>query len=330
MAYELDVVEDGRRPPRPPSRGKGTRGRRILAALVIGSVVVAGAVSLHKDPAASRARIPVPVPSAAASPTNEATGEVRLLTDQYSYSTKGSSLSLQLSLVNYGSEAIQVLRSRLPQAGTRPVPGPGGDLPFSSPITLEPDRPTAVSVVARVVCPSVLAAPLADHVDVTLGRGGQPLRVESLSLLGLGSVLDDARHQACGATSASAAIYPTMRPSSVRVLAGAGRGQGTIESVLMIQDVGGTAAAVTVAGADPVGVTVERTDVSAGPIALTAGHTRSVLLRWRVFDCAALKAVRWPALVLTITVATSTATDTYGFDDVFGAQWRRALRTVCG
>ena len=329
MAYELDVVEDGRRPPRPSSRRLGARGRRILAALAIVSVVAAGAASLHQDPAASRAQIPVPLPSAAAGPANEATGEVRLLTDQYSYSTKGRSLSLQLSLVNYGSEAIQVLRSRLPQAGTRPVPGPGGDLPFSSPITLEPDRPTAVSVVARVVCPSVLAAPLADHVDLTLGRGGQPLRVESLSLVGLGSVLDDARHQACGATSASAAIYPAMRPSSVRVLAGAGTGQGIIESELTVRDVGGTPATVTVAGADPVGVTVTLTGSGAGPITLTAGHTSTVVLRWQVSDCAALQAVRWPALVLTIKVATSTATDTYGFDDVFGNEWRRALGTVC-
>lgn len=329
MAYELDVVEDGHRPSRPPSRGLGARGRRTLAALAIASVVVAGAVSLHKDPVPSRAQIPAPAPTAATSSTGESTGEVRLLTDDYGYSTMGSSLSLQLSLVNYGSEAIQVLRSRLPQAGTRPVPGPGGDLPFSSPITLEPNRPTTVTVVARVFCPSVLTAPLADHVDVTLGRGGQPLRVDSLPLGGLGTFLDDARHQACGATSASAAIYPTMRPSSVRVISRAGAGPGLIESLLVIRDVGGTPATVTVAGADPKGVTVTRTDAGAGPISLAAGHSRTVVLRWQVDDCAALEAVRWPALALTIKLATSIATLKYGFDGGFGTEWRRALDMVC-
>jgi len=253
---------------------------------------------------------------------------VQLLSDQYSYSTERGSLSLLLDVVNYGATPIQVLRTRLPQAGSRPVPGPGGDLPFSDPVTLAPGQPTEVSVLARVSCPSVLTAQLADHVDVTLGLHGEPQRVIALSLAPLGTVLDEARHQACGATSASAAIYPTMVPGSVRVGNASAGGAREILSELRVQNVGGGATTVSVAGAGPAGVDVAQVS-TAGALTLPAGRTALVPLRWDVQDCAALTAVRWPTLELAIQVPTSSANDVYGFDSTFGAEWRAALSIVC-
>jgi hypothetical protein len=317
---EVEVLDDGRGrgwSAGGSSRVLSARSRRVLGGIGVAAVVVAAFVSVHR-----------PTATVTASPAS-GTYDVRLLTDQYSYSTDRSSLSLMLSVVNYGPTAVDVLAARLPQAGARPVPGPGGDLPFGSPVTLAPNDPTELDVLARVSCPSVLTAPLADHIDVTLGQGGQPFRVVSLSLTGLGSVLDDARHQACGATSASAAIYPTMVPGTVRVSTVAAKGRRVVESDLRIENVGGVATSVLINGADPVGVTVSRADGVEDAIDIAKGGTVTVTLRWEVGVCAALEAVRWPTLMLTIRVPTSTATDTYGFDEEFGAAWRQALSKVC-
>ncbi len=332
---EVELLADGRGPEvvrgwtGRSSRVMGDRGRRVLAAAAVAALVLAVLVVTHRPAHAPVTAVAAPRPHGSSTPAPVAPAEVvELLTDQYSYSTERGSLSLLLDVVNYGATPIQVLRTRLPQAGSRPVPGPGGDLPFSSPVTLAPGQPTEVTVSARVSCPGVLTAQLADHVDVTLGVHGEPQRVLSLSLAPLGTVLDEARHQACGATSASAAIYPTMVPGSVRVGAASAGAAREILSELSVQNVGGVATTVSVAGAGPVGVTVA--PVGTGrPLTLRAGRTALVPLRWDVQDCAALTAVRWPTLELSIQVATSSATDEYGFDSTFGAAWRAALTIAC-
>ena len=263
---------------------------------------------------------PRPVVAVAA----RATQDVRLLLDQYSYTADKDVFSLQLSLVNYGTSAVDVLATQLPQAGARPIPGPGGDRPFAAPITLVPNLSAPISVPVRVTCPGVLTAPLADHIDVTLGQPARPAEVVHLALAPLGSLLDDARHAACGVSSASAAVYPTFVAGSVRAV-GAG-----ITSTLRVEDVGDAAASVMVLGAAPASVEVSAVGGPVGrAVTIPEGTSALVTLRWRILDCVAAEGVRWPTLRLSITVPTSTTTNSYGFDADFGAQWRAALATAC-
>lgn len=326
--HEIEVLDDGRAPQGArrwaDRRGLSQRSRRVLSIVAV-AVLLAAALKTSIHHAA--AKIPgqsssVSTTSIARTPPAEA---IELLGDQYGFSAGNGSLSLMLSVVNYGTTAIDVLRTRLPQAGTRPVSGPGGDLPFASPVTLFPDLPTPLTVLARVSCPSVLTAPLTDHVDVTLGRGGQPIRVASLSLDSLGTIIDDARHQACGAKSASGAIYPMMVPGSVHALPATADRPALIVSELRIKNVVNGETTVSIAGANPSAVTAD----DGGPVTLQAAQTSVVSVHWRVSDCAELAAVRWPTLVLSVHLATSSANNTYGFDDTFGAAWRGALQQVC-
>jgi hypothetical protein len=326
-----DLLDDGRGPERVPRSASGRAvgvqrligrirlgdraglvlGGLAVAALVAGTAVVGG--HHPATPQASPARPPVVV---AARPAQN----VQLLLDQYSYTARKDGFSLQLSIVNYGTVAVDVLATRLPQAGARPIPGPGGDLPFAAPITLVPNLSAAITVPVRVTCPEVLTAPLADHVDVTLGHGDQATEVVHLPLTPLGSLLDDARHAACGVASASAAVYPAYVPGSVRVVG------SDITTTLRLYDVGDARATVTILGAAPVSVQV--TPVSQ-PVLVAAGKSTNVTVHWQVLNCAATEEVRWPSLRLTIAVPTSTATNSYGFDSIFGAQWQVALAAAC-
>jgi hypothetical protein len=330
----VEVLDDGRGPESlPGSLGRlGDRGRRVVgAAFAVALLVAAVAVVTHRpdstDGPSPSAR-PGTVPSFA---LGDATSidPVQLLTDQYSYSTTHGTLRLTLSIINYGPTAVDIVDTQLPQPGTRPLPGPGGGLSFANPVRLLPDVPTDLTVLATVSCPGVLTQPLTDHIDVTLGEDGHPDRVASLPLSALGTILDEARHQACGVISASAAIVPSMVDGSVRAVAGGGADPDAIESRLQIRDVGGVRTTVRVAGGEPDGVTVSVVGAAHSPVVLTKDGTATVLLRWSVTDCAALQAVRWPTLELTISVPTSTVTDAYGFDQTFGTAWRQALAQVC-
>ena len=262
---EREVLDDGRGPetaprwagragPRPQL---GRRGRATLAALGVTALTVA-VVGYTTQHAATKTahRPPASGPS---SPTRiartPAPDVVQLLDDQYHAVGDNGQVSLDLSVINYGAAAVDVLQTRLPQVGSRPESGPGGDLPFASPITLVPDHATLLTVLARVSCPSVLTAPLADHVDVTLGRAGHAERIASLSIASLGTALDDARHAACGRRSASAAIYPTMVPGSVRVLPGATNGDPVIVSRLALKNLDDGQITVSIDGRRPAGVT---------------------------------------------------------------------------
>jgi hypothetical protein len=317
----VEVLVDGRGPDRPQRHarwaawsGPGEYGRLLLGGLAVAAVVVVTAVvgGLHPLPPRPDGAGPEPGPQAP---------HVQLLLDQYSYASEPGGFSLQLSLVNYGSTAIDVLAARLPQAGARPVPGPGGDLAFAAPITLVPNISAAISVPVRVTCPGVLTAPLASQVDVTLGHGRVPVDVVHLALAPLGNLLDDARHAACGVASASASVYPTYVAGSLHLV-----GSHLISGTLRILDVGDAPASVVVLGADPTSVAVSPT--GAGPT-VAPGRSAELLLRWQILDCAAAQAVRWPSLRLTITVPTSTATNAYGLDQSFGTAWRDALAAVC-
>lgn len=326
---DLELLDDGRGPERPPRFRNGrvltARTRHVLSAVgAVALIAVVVTTAQHgSGPATStRSTKTTSTTSIARTPPHEL---VQLLDDQYRFSAAKGSLSLMVSVVNYGTTAIDVLQTRLPQAGSRPVPGPGGDLPFASPITLVPDRPTPLTVLARVSCPSVLTAPLADHVDVTLGRSGHPVRVASLSIVSLGTILDDARHQACGARSASGAIYPTMVPGSVHPVAGSTDGPPVIVSQLQIKNIDNGETTVSISGANTAGVSVG----NGNPITLPAAATAVVTVRWEIQDCAALAAIRWPTLVLSVHLATSSANNTYGFDDTFGSAWRSALGRAC-
>ncbi len=329
----LDLLDDGRGPERlsrrpvalarigqmPTLSHVGPRGRFALAVLAVAALVVGTAV-VGRQPH----QAPVAGPRPAAVVLTPSTHDVQLLLDQYSYTADKDVFSLQLSLVNYGTAAVDVLATRLPQAGARPIPGPGGDRPFAAPITLVPNLSAPISVPVRVTCPGVLTAPLADHIDVTLGRSARPQEVVRLALAPLGSLLDDARHAACGVSSASAAVYPMFVAGSVRAV------RTGITSTLRVEDVGDAAASVMVLGAAPASVEVSAVGGPVGrALTITEGTSALVTLRWRILDCVAAEEVRWPTLRLSITVPTSTATNSYGFDSDFGAQWRAALTAAC-
>jgi hypothetical protein len=322
-----DLVDDGRGPERVPrhwarfrlsERGRllaGTVAVVAFAALVAGVAVAsnhhAATTAFRPAPPAARPLVPV-----AARPAQE----VQLLLDQYSFTAGHGTFSLQLSVVNYGTTAVEVLATRLPQAGARPVSGPGGDLPFEAPITLVPNLSAALTVPVRVTCPAVLDAPLADRVDLTLGHGSSPTQVVHLLLAPLGSLLDDARHAACGVASASASVYPAYQPGTAQVTG------SEITTTLRLYDVGKANATVTVLGAAPASVAVT---ALGQPVRVAAGRSAEVTVSWRILDCKATQDVRWPSLRLRISVPTSTATNSYGFDSVFGAQWQAALAQVC-
>lgn len=317
---ELDLLDDGR-----ASEHGGTVGgrsawlRRAVVGVAVAAVGVAAYASL-KAPTPAATAVPAPSATALAQP-------VRLLDDQFGFTTDKQSFTLQVSVVNYGSRPIQVLLTRLPQAGAKPLNGPGGDLPFAQPTTLAPGVPTYLEVTARVSCPAVLVAPLADHLDVTVGHDGQPTGVVSLSLEPLGTTIDDARHRACGVASASGAIYPTMPAASVRLVTTSGR--TSIESALVLKNLTPGEAHVTVVGTLPAGLTVERADGGREPYPVPAGPSSVLLLRWTVTDCASVQAVQWPQLKLQVALPTSVATLGYGFDPQFGAAWQKALAHVC-
>jgi hypothetical protein len=327
---EPDLLDDGRGPERVrrhPSRSVlgaerlrwatrlGDRTRLVLGGLAVAGLVVGTALvgGQHRPASLGQSKSPLVV---AARPAHN----VQLLLDQYSYTARTNGFSLRLSVVNYGTAAVDVLATRLPQAGARPIPGPGGDRPFAAPITLVPNLSAAITVPVRVTCPEVLTAPLADHVDVTLGHGDQATEVVHLPLAPLGSLLDDARHAACGVASASAALYPAYVPGSVRVVG------SEITTTLRLYDVGDAPATVTILGAAPVSVQV--TPVSQ-PVHVATGKSTDVTVHWLVVNCAATEEVRWPSLRLMIDVPTSTATNSYGFDSIFGAQWQVALAAAC-
>jgi len=334
---ESELLDDGRGPetaprwPGPADRPRlSGRGRAALATLAVAALAVAVVGATTQHPAAKRAeqveRAPSSGPSSPAGiARTPAPDVVQLLDDQYRAVGDKGEVTLDISVINYGAAAVDVLQTRLPQLGARPESGPGGDLPFAAPITLVPDRATLLTVLARVSCPSVLTAPLADHVDVTLGRAGHAERIASLSIASLGTALDDARHAACGQRSASGAIYPTMVPGSVRLVPGPTDGRPLIVSQLQLKNLDNGETTVSIAGADPSGVSVG-TD---GPVTLPAARTEVVEVTWRVNNCGQLAGVRWPTLVLSVQLATSSANNTYGFDDTFGAAWRTALREVC-
>jgi len=172
-----------------------------------------------------------------------------------------------------------------------------------------------------VQCPQVLTAALADHVDVTLGRGGHRVGVVHLALAPLGSLLDEARHAACGVASASGSVYPSYVDGSLKAT-----GPDVITATLSVADVGDAAATITPAGTDPTSVALSSLD---RPVTVAPGRSRTLALTWHILDCAATYAVRWPSVRLTITVPTSTATNSYGLDDRFGAAWQLALSQAC-
>lgn len=327
-----DVLDDGRGPERAPVRWHprhlGSRGTRLLGGS-IAVAVLAAVTALSVSTSGHAVRAPAPG-AAGVGPA----GDVQLLLDQYSYTVQPEGFSLELSMVNYGARPVDILRARLPQAGARPLSGPGGDLPFASPITLVPHVSARIAVPVRVTCPGVLVAPLADHLDVTLGHGNDPVATIRLPLAPLGNLVDDARHAACGVPSASGAVYPTYLAGSVRAThnhtspAGPAdpAGPPAIAAVLEVRNVSGQAVSVRVVGADPDAVRVGPLDRA---VAVPAGATVRIPLTWLVLDCTGAAAVRWPSLKLAVTEPTSTAVDTYGFDASFGEQWRHALTLSC-
>ncbi len=317
---ELDLLDDGR-----ASEHGGTVGgrsawlRRAVVGVAVAAVGVAAYASL-KAPTPAATAVPAPSATALAQP-------VRLLDDQFGFTTDKQSFTLQVSVVNYGSRPIQVLLTRLPQAGAKPLNGPGGDLPFAQPTTLAPGVPTYLEVTARVSCPAVLVAPLADHLDVTVGHDGQPTGVVSLSLEPLGTTIDDARHRACGVDLR----FRCDLPDDAGDIGAAGHvgGRTSIESALVLKNLTPGEAHVTVVGTLPAGLTVERADGGREPYPVPAGPSSVLLLRWTVTDCASVQAVQWPQLKLQVALPTSVATLGYGFDPQFGAAWQKALAHVC-
>ena len=288
-------------------RGRLGLGALGVAALVLGTAVVGG----HQPHPGGQ------VTGAGTTPPSR----LQLLLDQYSFSAQPAAFSLRLSVVNYGPEPISVLAVHLPQAGAAPVPGPGGDLPFTRAILLLPDMSAPLVVPVTVVCPQVLTAPLADHVDIIVGRGGGHLDTVHLSLAPLSTLLDEARHAACGVASASASVYPSYLARSVRAVR-----RDVVTATLRLADVGDAPATVAVVGTAPASVTVSplRREVDLRP-----GQSSDLVLTWQVLSCAAAKTVRWPSVQLAITVPTSSATNSYGLDDTFGAAWRLALSQAC-
>lgn len=286
------------------------RGRLVLGGLAVVAVVVAtSVVGGHEHQSAAAASPPAP-------PLR-----LQLLLDQYSYSAQPGGFSLRLSVVNYGPDAIDLLAAHLPQAGASPVPGPGGDLAFTSALALPPEVSATVVIPVTVQCPQVLTAALADHVDVTLGRGGHRVGVVHLALAPLGSLLDEARHAACGVASASGSVYASYVGGSLKATR-----PEVITATLSVADVGDAAATITLVGTDPASVALSSLD---RPVTVVPGDSRTLALTWHILDCAATQAVRWPSVRLSVTVPTSTATNSYGLDDRFGTAWQLALSQAC-
>jgi len=282
-------------------------GALAVAALVLGTVVVSG----HQTHPRRQVSATKPPPL-----------QLQLLLDQYTFSAQRGAFSLQLSVVNYGPDPVSLLAIHLPQVGAVPVPGPGGELPFTHPVVLAPTAEATLVVPVAVACPQVLTAPLADQLDITVGRDGTPVATAHLPLSPLATLLDEARHAACGVASASASIYPSYLAGTVRTPR-----RHVVTATLRLADVGDAVAKVTVAGTEPASVTLAPLSP---PVTVGPGQARDLVLTWQIVSCAGAATVRWPSVQLTIAVPTSTSTSSYGLDDAFGTAWQLALSRACG
>ena len=104
-------------------------------------------------------------------------------------------------------------------------------------------------------------------------------------------------------------------------------GAKRITATLLVYGVGDAPARVAVLGAAPSSGAVDPTD---RPVTVDPGRSAALTLDWQVQDCAATEAVRWPSLLMSVTVPTSTATNSYGLDQTFGTAWHDALDRICG
>jgi len=300
-----------------PRLGRGTR--TISYALAVGVLVLVAAL-VNRHPPVSGSTGAAPAATHLKPTPARATPQVQLLLDQYSFSTRPGEFSLTLTLVNYGTRAVEVLSTELDQAGMHAEPALAGQHPISA-LTLAPDLSAVVTVAELVSCPAALNARPADELAVTLGSAGRPTEVVDLPLAPLGSLVDDARHAACGVASASATIYPTYVLGSMRV-----GPAHQITATVAVANVGDAPASVVLLGGGPSSVAL---GTIGDLVTVDRGHIATLALHWRVLDCLAAGSVRWPTLTLTISVPTSTATNAYGLDQTFGAAWRSALDAAC-
>jgi hypothetical protein len=229
MASEVELLSQGTEPERVPRRLTGPS--RRWAGLGLALVLVAGgALWWHGDSTRAAARradaaalaatlafTPAPHQLVALTPRFQ---QVRIsTTDQRAYVTSRGHVDLDLELVNDGDLPLSLLTARLPQAGVRSDPGPGGLVSSPTVTLLAPGAPTAVTLHLVVLCPQGLAGVPANHLDLTLDDHSGYARSVSLDLRALPGFWDHVRHSACSTTADSAATVPLVVnavPTSVR------------------------------------------------------------------------------------------------------------------
>jgi hypothetical protein len=230
MAGDVELLSQGTEPRRSP-RQLSRVARAWAGAGLCLVLVAAGALWWHgsstRAAAAAAARTAVrnaaltftPAPHQLV-PLAPRVQQVRIsTTDQRAYVTSRGHVALDLQLVNDGDLPLSLLTARLPQAGVRSDPGPGGLVSSPTVTLLTPGTPTAVTLHLVVLCPQGLAGTAVNHLDLTLDDHlGYPRSV-SLDLRALPGFWDHIRHSACAATANSAATVPLVVnavPTSVR------------------------------------------------------------------------------------------------------------------
>lgn len=216
MSGDVELLSQGTEPERLP-REISRPARATIAVGLCLAAVAGGAFWWHADDAARAAQVaadaavrraaltftPAPHQLAGLVPRFQ---QVRIsTTDQRAQVTSRGHVDLDLQLVNDGDLPLSLLSARLPQAGVRSDPGPGG-LGSSAAVTvLPPGTPTAVTLHLVVLCPQGLAGPAANHLDLTLDDHLGYVRSVSLDLRALPGFWDRVRGSACATGSSGAA-----------------------------------------------------------------------------------------------------------------------------
>lgn len=222
MSGDLELLSQGSEPERLPRQVSRLTRATIAVGLCLAAVAggafwwhandAARAAQLAADEAVRRAALtftPAPHQPVGLVPRFQ---QVRIsTTDQRAQVTSRGHVDLDLQLVNDGDLPLSLLSARLPQAGVRSDPGPGGLVSSPAVTVLPPGTPTAVTLHLVVLCPQGLAGPAADHLDLTLDDHAGYARSVALDLRALPGFWDHVRHSACTTgTGAGAAADHTV------------------------------------------------------------------------------------------------------------------------